>query len=98
MTEFKSSQQPKCGVAAPDPRDGAARVQNDKHLATTAPRKSSFQIKELRVKYFSTATKWRENFLAERREKSKGEVSKQRRYKSLVSEKSLMKPQCFKGN
>lgn len=45
MTEFKSSQQPKGGIATPDPRDGAARVQNDKHLVMTAPLKSSLKIK-----------------------------------------------------
>lgn len=98
MTEFKSSQQPKCGIVTPDPRDGATRAQNDKHLVMTTALKSSLKSSSCLVSISVLELNDLKTFRQREERKAKGSVSKQRRYKSLVSEKSLMKPQWFKGN
>lgn len=76
MTEFKSSQQPKCGIVPPDPRDGATRAQNDKHLVMTNALKSSSKSSSCLLSVSVLELNDLINLPAERREKSKRECVK----------------------
>lgn len=76
MTEFKSSQQPKCGIVPLDPRDGATRAQKGKHLVMTTALKSSSKSSSCLVSVSVLELNDLINLPAERREKSKGECVK----------------------